>query len=98
MDTLSTTTLIPRSGVLRRFLTRLPKQTLVSLVLIWLDHPLCPIHSPLDDEDEYFMEDDESLQDKKDMYLAQRDNESIPKKTVIDRILGQDWVYSSLNT
>ena len=93
MDTLSSTTLIPPSALLRRFLTRLPKQTLVSLVLIWLDHPLCPIHSPLGDEDEFFMEEEESMEDKKEIYAAQIDDANITKKAVIDRILGQDWVF-----
>jgi hypothetical protein len=92
MDTLSSTTLIPPSALLRRFLTRLPKQTLVSLVLIWLDHPLCPIHAPPDDEDEYFMEDEESMADKREIYTAQRSDVNVTKKAVIDRILGQDWV------
>lgn len=92
MDTLSSTTLIPPSALLRRFLARLPKQTLISLVLIWLDHPLCPIHAPPDDEDEYFMEDEESMEDKREIYAAQRDAVNIVKKAVIDRILGQDWV------
>ena len=56
MDTLSSTTLIPSSSLLRRFLARLPKQTLVSLVLIWLEHPLCPLHTAVDDEDEGVVE------------------------------------------
>jgi hypothetical protein len=66
----------------------------VSLVLIWLEHPLCPLHSAMEDEDEYFMEDEESLEDKRAIYAAQGDDANITKKTVIDRILGQDWVLS----
>ena len=94
MDTLPSTTLIPPSALLRRFLTRLPKQILVSLVLIWLDHPLCPVHSPSNDDDDYFMDDEESLEEKREIYAAQRDDVNITKKAVIDRILGQDWVCS----
>lgn len=78
--------------MLRRFLSRLPKQNLVSLVLIWLDHPLCPIHTPLDDDDEYFMEEEESLEEKREKYVAQKEGVNVTKKAVIDRILGQDWV------
>jgi len=48
----------------------------------------------MDDEDEYFMEDEESLEDKRAIYAAQGDDANITKKTVIDRILGQDWVLS----
>lgn len=53
---------------------------------------MCPIHAPPDDEDEYFMEDEESMEDKREIYAAQRNDVNITKKAVIDRILGQDWV------
>jgi Kinetochore protein CHL4 like len=93
-DTLSSTTLIPNSALLRRFLTRLPKTVTIDLVLIWLDHPLCPIHQPLDDEDDdFYGQEDETLDDKKALYEVYRDDTSITKKVVIDRILGIDWVY-----
>jgi hypothetical protein len=89
-DTLPSTTLIPNSSLLRRFLTRLPKTVIVDLVLIWLDHPLCPTLP--NDEDDDFFDEDESLDDKKAIYETYRDDNSITKKDVIDRILGNDWV------
>lgn len=95
-DTLPSTTLIPNSALLRRFLARLPKSVIVDLVLIWLDHPLCPIHKPLDDEDDDFLDqDDETLDDKRSTYGSYRVDTSITKKMVIDRILGFDWVALS---
>jgi hypothetical protein len=96
-DTLPSTTLIPNSALLRRFLTRLPKTVIVDLVLIWLDHPLCPIHQPLDDEDDdFYGQEDETLDDKRTLYEVYRDDTSITKKVVIDRILGIDWVNPRL--
>jgi hypothetical protein len=91
-DTLPSTTLIPNSALLRRFLTRLPKTVIIDLVLIWLDHPLCPIHKPLDEEDEYLMQDDETLDEKKAVYEDYRADNAVTKKTVIDKILSNDWV------
>jgi hypothetical protein len=61
-------------------------------VLIWLNHPLCPIHQTTDDEDDFFMEEDESLDQKRLVYEAYRDDSTIPRKIVVDRILGIDWV------
>jgi hypothetical protein len=40
------------------------------------------------------MDDEESLEEKREIYAAQRDDVNITKKAVIDRILGQDWVSS----
>ena len=94
-DTLPSTTIIPNSALLRRFLSRLPKSVIIDLVLIWLDHPLCPIHEPLDEEDDYFMQDDETLDEKKALYEDYH-GDNFTKKTVIDRILGNDWVYCLL--
>ena len=90
-DTLPSSTLIPTSALLRRFLARLPKQVIIDLVLIWLDHPLCPIHER-DDEEDQFMRDDETLDDKKAIYAEYRDNNAIGKSVVIDKILVNDWV------
>jgi Kinetochore protein CHL4 like len=90
-DTLPSSTLIPPSALLRRFLTRLPKSVLIDLVLIWLDHPLCPIHEP-DDEEDQFMQDDETLDDKKAVYTEYRDDNAVAKGVVIDKILMNDWV------
>ena len=95
-DSLPSTTLIPTSPLLRRFIQRLPKATIIDLILIWLDHPLCPIHPPLDDdEDEYLMQDDETLDDRKAVYEEYRVDNDIPKRVVVDRILGNDWVGPS---
>ena len=91
-DTLPSTTIIANSAFLRRFLTRLPKSVIIDLVFIWLDHPLCPIHEPIDEEDDYFMQDEETLDEKKALYESYR-GDNFTKKTVIDRILGSDWVY-----
>jgi hypothetical protein len=91
-DTLPSTTLIPNSALLRRLFTRLPKPVIIDLVLIWLNHPLCPIHQTTDDEDDFFMEEDESVDQKKLVYEAYRDDITIPRKIVVDRILGIDWV------
>ena len=91
-DTLPSTTLIPNSSALRRSLSRLPKPVIVDLVLIWLDHPLCPLPDPVVEEDEFLMQDDETLEEKKAVYEEYRDNNVITKKTVIDRILANDWV------
>jgi hypothetical protein len=93
-DSLPSTTLIPNSALLRRFLTRLPKSVIVDLVLIWLDHPLCPIHQAIDEDDDFYDQEDETLADKKLLYEAYRDDSSITKKVIIDRILGIDWVVS----
>lgn len=90
-DTLPSSTIIPPSALLRRFLTRLPKSVLVDLVLIWLDHPLCPIHEP-DEQEDQFMQDDETLDDKKAVYMEYRDNDAVGKGLVIDKILMNDWV------
>jgi hypothetical protein len=90
-DTLPSTTLIPNSANLRRFLTRLPKQVLIDLVLIWLEHPLCPIPGPAD-EDEFLMDDVETLDGKKTLYQEYAQDDNVGKKIVIDRILGSDWV------
>ena len=90
-DSLPSTRLIPNSAVLRRFLSRLPKSVLIDLVLIWLEHPLCPIQESQDDEDDYFMQD-ETATDKKGLYESFRDDHNASKKIVIDRILGTDWV------
>jgi hypothetical protein len=89
-DTLPSTTAIPTSPVLRRFLTRLPKQTLTDLVLIWLDHPLTPLPPP-DDEDE-FLDEPDSLDDRKALYGEYAQDSNVTKRVVIDRILGTDWV------
>lgn len=91
-DTLPSTTLIPNSALLRRFLSRLPKLVLIDLVLIWLDHPLCPVHESVEDEEDYFMQEDETTEEKKALYEAYRGDNSVSKKIVIDRILGHDWV------
>ena len=88
-DTLPSSTIIPPSALLRRFLTRLPKSVLIDLVLIWLDHPLCPIPEP--DEDLY-MQDAETLDDKKAIYAEYRDENAASKSVVIDKILMNDWV------
>src|SRR5436190_15842919 len=93
-DTLPSTTLIPNSALLRRFLTRLPKAVIVELVLIWLDYPLCPLYESADEEEDIFMQDDETLDEKKALYEEYRDNVTTTKKTVIDRILSNDWVCS----
>lgn len=90
-DTLPSTTIIENSALLRRFLSRLPKSVIIDLVLIWLDHPLCPVQETIDDEDDYFMQDDETLDEKKALYEDYR-GDNFTKKTVIDRILGNDWV------
>jgi hypothetical protein len=90
-DTLPSTTIIENSALLRRFLSRLPKSVIIDLVLIWLDHPLCPVQETIDDEDDYFMQDDETLDEKKALYEEYR-GDNFTKKTVIDRILGNDWV------
>ena len=90
-DSLPSTTLIPTSALLRRFLTRLPKSVIIDLALIWLDHPLCPTHEADDQDEDYFMSDDETLDEKKAVYEEYR-GDSITKKTVIDRLLGIDWV------
>jgi len=90
-DTLPSSTLIPPSALLRRFLTRLPKSVIIDLVLIWLDHPLCPIHEP-DDEEDLYMQDDETLDDKKAIYAEYRDDNVVSKSVVIDKILMNDWV------
>jgi hypothetical protein len=96
-DSLPSTTLIPNSLSLRRILSRLPKDVVVDLVLVWLDHPLCPIHESTDDEDDYFLER-ETTDDKRAIYEAYRDDNNVSKKTVIDKILGIDWVcYIRLN-
>ena len=92
-DTLPSTTLIPNSGMLRRFLARLPKSVIVDLVLIWLDHPLCPIPPLTDEDEEIFMHDDESLDDKKALYESYRNDNAVSRKVLIDRILGNDWVW-----
>jgi hypothetical protein len=89
-DTLPSTTAIPSSPVLRRFLTRLPKQTLIDLVLIWLDHPLTPLPPP--DEEDEFLDEPESLDDRKAVYAEYAEDTSVTKKVIIDRILGTDWV------
>ena len=90
-DTLPSSTLIPPSALLRRFLTRLPKSVIIDLVSIWLDHPLCPIHEP-DDEEDLYMQDDETLDDKKAIYAEYRDDNVVSKSVVIDKILMNDWV------
>ena len=92
-DSLASTTLIHNSVLLRRILSRLPKDVIVDLVLIWLDHPLCPIHEAVDDDDEFFMEN-ESADDKKTIYESYRNDSNVTKRTVIDKILGKDWVKS----
>ena len=93
-DTLPSTTLIPTSAILRRFLSRLPKTVLVDLVLLWLDHPLCPIHEPLDDDDSFFDEQpNESIESRKEVYDAYKQDSGFSKNTVIDRILTKEWVY-----
>jgi hypothetical protein len=92
-DTLPSTTLIPNSPSLRRLFTRLPKAVIIDLVLIWLNHPLCPIPETTDDDDDYFMDDEEETIDQKAMiYEAYRDDINTPRKIVVDRILGNDWV------
>ena len=90
-DTLPSSTLIPTSPLLRRFLTRLPKQVIIDVVLIWLDHPLCPTHEP-DDEEDVYMLDDETVDDKKAIYTQYRDNSAVTKGVVVDKILVNDWV------
>lgn len=93
-DSLPSTNLIPNSTLLRRSLARLPKSVIVDLVLIWLDHPLCPVRQiAADDDDDYFMED-ETLDDKRSIYESYREDANITKKTIIDKILGNDWVIS----
>jgi len=89
-DTLPSSTLIPPSVLLRRFLTRLPKSVIIDLVLIWLDHPLCPIHEP--DEADQYMQDEETLDDKKAIYAEYQDDNAVSKSVVIDKILMNDWV------
>src|SRR5579871_1750608 len=90
-DSLPSTTLIPNSVLLRRVLSRLPKSVIIDLVLIWLDHPLCPIHEPYD-EDEMLMQDDETLDDRKSLYKTYRTDNNVTKKMVMDRLLANDWV------
>jgi len=93
MDSLASTTLIPNSAVLRRLLSRLPKPVLVDLALLWLDHRLCPLHGPIDDEDEYFEQSEpETLEDIKARYESFRTDSNASKKVVTDRILGTEWV------
>ena len=92
-DSLPSTTLIPNSALLRRSLARLPKSVIIDLVLIWLDHPLCPVPQVAADDEDYFMED-ETLDDKRSIYESYREDSDITKKTVIDKILGNDWVIS----
>jgi Kinetochore protein CHL4 like len=94
-DTLPSTTLIPNSALLRRFLSRLPKPVLIDLVLIWLDHPLCPVQEPVDEEEDYFMQEDETTEEKKALYETYRGDSNISKKIVIERILGHDWVRTT---
>jgi Kinetochore protein CHL4 like len=91
-DSLPSTTLIPNSVLLRRFLSRLPKTVLVDLVLIWLDHPLCPVHEPIDEDDDFFMQDEETLDDIRALYVSYRNDSGVSKKIVIDRVLGNEWV------
>jgi hypothetical protein len=92
-DTLPSTTLIPNSALLRRFLTRLPKPILIDLIVIWLDHPLCPFHQPGDgDEDDIFRQESENSDEKKAIYEAYRDDDGVTKKAIIERVLGVDWV------
>jgi len=93
-DTLPSTTLISNSPSLRKFVSRLPKSVLVDLVLIWLDHPLCPISEPTDDEDEFAMEDQETLDEKRALYQGYGQDPYVTKKIVLDRILGTDWVIT----
>jgi hypothetical protein len=89
-DLLPSTMLIPNSSLLRRLLSRLPKLVIIDLVLIWLENPLCPIHEA-DDEENYFMPSDETLEERRALYVDSRDK-GVTKKSVIDRILGNDWV------
>jgi len=93
-DTLPSTTLIPNTQSLRKFVSRLPKLVLVDLVLIWLDHPLCPIPEPVDDEDEFVLEDQKTLDEKRALYQEYGQDHYVTKKVVIDRILGTDWVIT----
>jgi Kinetochore protein CHL4 like len=88
-DSVASTTLIPNSAVLRRLLSRLPKSAIIDLVLIWLQSPLCPIDTP--DQENYFAIADETLQERMALYEACRDK-SVIKKSIIDRILENEWV------
>jgi len=90
-DSLPSSTVIPPSALLRRFLTRLPKSVIIDLVLIWLDHPLCPLHEP-DEEADQYMQDDETLDDKKAIYAEYQDDNAVNKSVVVDKILMNDWV------
>jgi len=90
-DSLPSTTLISNAVLLRRILSRLPKDVIVDLVLIWLDHPLCPIHESTDDDDDYFVER-ETVDEKKAIYESYRDDPNTSRKMVVDKVLGSDWV------
>ena len=95
-DTLPSTTLIPASAVLRRFLTRLPKSVLVDLVLLWLDNPLSPIHEPDDADDSFFDEEpDQSIEHRREIYEAYKQDNGFSKNAVIDRIFTKEWVCPS---
>jgi len=93
-DTLPSTTLIANTQSLRKFVSRLPKLVLVDLVLIWLDHPLCPIPDPADDEDEFALADQKTPDEKRALYREYGKDDNVTKKVVVDRILGTDWVIT----
>jgi len=96
-DTLPSTTLIPTSAVLRRFLSRLPKSVLVDLVLLWLDNPLSPIHEVDDADDSFFDEEPyQSIEHRREIYEAYKQDNGFSKNTVIDRIFTKEWVWPYL--
>jgi Kinetochore protein CHL4 like len=89
-DTIPSTQLLRPTPLLRRLLLRLPKSSLLTLVQVWLTHPLCPV-SRLDDPDDVPVEE-ESLEDKLAVYASYADDVGVSKRVVVDRILFTDWV------
>ncbi|OLL26813.1 Kinetochore protein mis15 [Neolecta irregularis DAH-3] len=82
-NSLPETTLIIHTPSTRKHLTRLSKTSLITLVLSWLETPICqPRYS-----------EEKTIGDVKQIYEAWMEGKE-HKKVVIDRILEYDWTHS----
>lgn len=92
---LPNTLVLPHSTAIRRLVSRLSKDSLLELVLTWLDAAKVDLYSPdLTSEDED--EDDLTLDDVRETYEGFKKARNVKGKDVVERIVEREW-RSGLN-
>lgn len=94
---LQNTLVLPYSPAIRRLISRLSKDSLLVLVLTWLDATRVQTYKPnLRSEDDDEEEEDLTLDSVRGVYESYRTSRNVKGKDVVERIVEREW-KSGLN-